>query len=388
MKHLRTISLVALVILTSYTSVTAQVLTTTVTQRFTVNATGWNKVFNYGDPVTVFAYKQNAGTHSFGIYSEDYAGIIDTDFIPFDVQQKQLKRLPKGAKKALDRYSNIAKAKAREKALVGKYKTIVSGNLYGDLKSEGTVSKNDSIIIIGYKTITDFMGTTSYYAVVNNKAAGVFHAYADEHIVVVDVPLFNMPSTDDPQVKAIIEKEKERIIAYKEAEKKARKEEEERLKAEERRITAERNASEVKAIKEEELAFLRNHAPAYIDIEGWTMDSAGGIAVDIAFKNGTSQKVKYVYFNGYFLNAVGDKCRNEINGSTEWKCRGVGPVNALPDSPYYIYYDHIAHWHFCNPRFYSTIAKTFRLSSVTIEYMNGKKTTVSGAELKKRVRYM
>ena len=100
------------------------------------------------------------------------------------------------------------------------------------------------------------------------------------------------------------------------------------------------------------------------------------------------KKVKYVYFKGFFLNAVGDKCRNEINGTTEWKCRGVGPVDALPDSPYYIYYDHIAHWHFSNPRFYSATANTFRLSSITIEYMNGKKTTLSGTELKKRVRYL
>jgi hypothetical protein len=117
------------------------------------------------------------------------------------------------------------------------------------------------------------------------------------------------------------------------------------------------------------------------------MDSAGGIEVDITFTNCSSQKVKYVYFRGYFLNAVGDRCRNEITGSTEWKYRGVGPIDPFPKTSDDSSYGHRHTYFFGNPRFYSSIAEKFRLSSVTIEYMNGTKKVLSGAELKKRVKY-
>ena len=88
---------------------------------------------------------------------------------------------------------------------------------------------------------------------------------------------------------------------------------------------------------------------------------------------------------GYFFNAVGDKCRNEINGSTIWKYTGVGPVSQIPNKPdrfgSYIKYFH------SDPLFYSKNARKFRLSSVTIEYMNGKKTVLLGEELDNRADY-
>ncbi len=132
---------------------------------------------------------------------------------------------------------------------------------------------------------------------------------------------------------------------------------------------------------------LKALTPAFIEIFGWSMDSAGGIEVDITFTNCSSQKVKYVYFRGYFLNAVGDICRNEITGSTEWKYRGVGPIDPFPKTSDDSSYGHRHTYFFGNPRFYSRIAEKFRLSSVTIEYMNGTKKVLFGAELKKRVKY-
>ena len=114
-------------------------------------------------------------------------------------------------------------------------------------------------------------------------------------------------------------------------------------------------------------------------------DYAGGNEVTIKFTNCGSLKIKYVYFTGYFLNAVGDKCRDEVSGSTVWKYTGVGPVSRIPNTPdrfgSYIKYFH------SDPLFYSKNARKFRLSSVTIEYMNGKKTVLSGSELDDRVDY-
>lgn len=233
------------------------------------------------------------------------------------------------------------------------------------------------------------------YAIINNDCAGIFESSASDKVVLIDIPLFYMPSIDDPQVKSIIDREHNRIMTRREAERKAREEEERRLAAEkkaceekERAETQARLDSINKVIQEEKWANLRTLAPAFIEMRGWNMDSAGGIAVDIRFTNCSSQEVKYVYFRGYFLNAVGDKCRNDITGSTEWKYRGVGPISPLPKTPEEMGYAHIESWHFGNPLFYSTIAVRFRLSSVTIEYMNGKKTVLSGVELNKRVAYV
>ena len=80
------------------TSATAQI-ETKVTQNFTINGDGWNKVLRYGTPVTIFSYKKESDKHSFGIYSDDYAGIIHMKIIPFDVDAKGLKKLPGNSKK-------------------------------------------------------------------------------------------------------------------------------------------------------------------------------------------------------------------------------------------------------------------------------------------------
>ena len=98
---------VAMTMFVSNTVIVAQDLETKVTQRFTINGDGWNKVLKYGDPVTIFAYKEKSGIHSFGIYAEDYAGTIDLKIIPFDVQPKQLKKLPKNSKKKLTSYTDL-----------------------------------------------------------------------------------------------------------------------------------------------------------------------------------------------------------------------------------------------------------------------------------------
>ena len=392
MKHFRLLTLIAIALFVFNTDVIAQVQAN-VTRGFNIVDNGWKKIIQNGSSVTVFAYKHKQDIYSIGIYSDDYAGIIDLKFFPFDIEEKQLKKLPKAdgkdAAEKLKEFYKLACVNARNNAFRGYYKTTAPVSLHPKgFSIYNYIKIGDPITIIGFKELRDFMNRPYYrYAILNNDCAEYFESSASDNVV-INFPLGYLPSTDDSQVKAIISRENMKIIDRRQAEEKARKEEQERIKEEERRATAEREAAAIKEIKEEELAFLRNHAPAYIEIEGWHRDSANGISIDIAFKNGSSQKVKYVYFKGYFLNAVGDKCRNEINGSTEWKYRGVGPVNALPDTPYDIYYNHIAHWHFSNPRFYSGTANTFHLSSVTIEYMNGKKTTLSGAELKKRVRYL
>ena len=378
MIHLRTIVMAVIAVIAYSTNATAQV-ETRITQNLTINGGIWTKVLKAGDPVTIFSYKQDGDTHSFGIYSDDYAGEIDMRGIPFNVDSKQLKKLPKSSKKVLKTYTPMACAKARENAFAGKYKTTAPDMFFGTNALEITVTKNTPISIVGFKVVPDpYSGITKYYYyVVKKDEAGLCDNSSLYKFVMNDVPLPFLPSTDDPQVKAFIAKEKQAM--------KERKAAEMRDLEEKARKQREEQEAQRKALEEQEFEDLKLMDPAYIEVKKIKMDNAGGNEVTIKFTNCSSQKIKYVYFTGYFLNAVGDKCRDEINGSTVWKYTGVGPVSRIPNTPdrfgSYIKYFH------SDPLFYSKNARKFRLSSVTIEYMNGKKAVLSGAELDDRVDY-
>ena len=378
MIHLRTIVMAVIAVIAYSTNATAQV-ETRITQNLTINGGIWTKVLKAGDPVTIFSYKQDGDTHSFGIYSDDYAGEIDMRGIPFNVDSKQLKKLPKSSKKGLKTYTPMACAKARENAFAGKYKTTAPDMFFGTNALEITVTKNTPISIVGFKVVPDpYSGITKYYYyVVKKDEAGLCDNSSLYKFVMNDVPLPFLPSTDDPQVKAFIAKEKQAM--------KERKAAEMRDLEEKARKQREEQEAQRKALEEQEFEDLKLMDPAYIEVKKIKMDNAGGNEVTIKFTNCSSQKIKYVYFTGYFLNAVGDKCRDEINGSTVWKYTGVGPVSRIPNTPdsfgSYIKYFH------SDPLFYSKNARKFRLSSVTIEYMNGKKAVLSGAELDDRVDY-
>ena len=201
-----------------------------------------------------------------------------------------------------------------------------------------------------------------------------------DKVTVNNVPLPFLPSIGDPEVKAVIAKANQRIKDLKKAE----------LDAyyEKKRKEAEDRAAQKKALEEERMANLKLMDPAYIEVKGWNMDSAGGIAVNLTFTNcDRFHSIKYIYFQGYFLNAVGDKCRNSVSGSTVWKYTGVGPINPFPSKPGQYGKSYIANYCFDDPLFYAKTAHKFRLSSVTIEYTNGKKKTLTGDELDIRVDY-
>lgn len=381
---LKTILLTVIVLFIYSASTDAQV-ETKITQNLTINGGRWNKVIRNGDPVTIFSYKQDGDTHTFGIYSDDYAGEIDLRGIPFNVDPKQLKKLPKNSKKGLKTYTPKACAKAREKALAGKYISSPSNSLLSRDNSL-YIRKDETITFLGYKGVHDISGGYYfYYAVISNDGAGICYNFEsnlgfiklDDKVIVNNVPLPFLPSTDDQQIQSIIANKKQAI--------KERKAAEMRALEEKARKQSEEQAAQRKALEEQEFEDLKLMDPAYIEVKKIKTDYAGGNEVTIKFTNCGSLKIKYVYFTGYFLNAVGDKCRDEVTGSTLLKYTGVGPVSKLPNTPdrfgSYIKYFHT------DPLFYSKNARKFRLSSVTIEYMNGKKLVLSGAELDYRVDY-
>lgn len=358
-------------------SVIAQNLETKLTQGVTINGNGWNKVLKSGDPVTIFAYKQKDGIHSFGIYSDDYAGVIDMKTIPFKVDSKQLKKLPSNSKKKLTTYTEMACAKARKKALAGEYKTIATDIILSNDRGL-SINIGEQMTVLGYRTERSYVGSyTYYYSIVGKNGAGIAYSNELHNITINNVPLPFLPSTSDPQVQAALSSAKTNINDRKVAEARATRE---KLNKE-----IEEQAAQKKALEEQEFADLKLMDPAHIKVKKINMDSAGGNEVTIKFTNCSSQRIKYVYFTGYFLNAVGDKCRNEVGGSTVWKYTGVGPISRIPDSPNN-YGSHIKFFH-SDPPFYSKTARKFVISSVTIEYMNGKKTVLSGSELDYRIDY-
>lgn len=372
--------LAMMVIFASHTSGIAQDIETKMTQRLTITDVNWNKVLNNGDPVTIFSYKQKDGIHSFGVYSDDYVGEFDMKTIPFSVDQNQLKKLPKNSKKKLAYYTEKACSKAREKALSGKY-TLKSPDQLLSKDQGAYVRRLDPITIIGYRAEQSLSTRYYYYyAVLTEGGAGVCYNYDMDKIVMNNVPLPFLPSIDDPQVKATFVRHKQILKERYEAAAVAR-------QAEQRRL-AEEKAAQRKALEEQRMENLKLMNPAYIEVKGWNMDSAGGIAVNIAFTNcDRFHSIKYVYFQGYFLNAVGDKCKNSVNGSTVWKYTGVGPINPFPSKPGQYGKSYIANYCFDAPLFYAKTAHSFRLSSITIEYTNGKKKVLTGDELDVRVDY-
>ena len=138
------------------------------------------------------------------------------------------------------------------------------------------------------------------------------------------------------------------------------------------------------------MQLYKENDPVIVHVDSWEANSAGGIEVNLSVTNCSTQPIKYITFQGYFTNAVGDKCRNEIGGGTVWKGRGVGPIGPRPTTIENFderFEDNKGSYNFDNLTFYSRVAAYFQLSSVTIQYMNGKTITLSGANLKKHVRY-
>lgn len=365
--------------------------------------------FYAGESVTIHAYKKKSDRYHFLIETEDYAASINSNKIPFYTTEQELKKLPSATGKSADallrerlqavnqrkavkeqqqrlakeRADAEAKAQYRTRALNGQIKVVLKHKAaYLETKNgEKPFESGDTVSLVGFS----YHNYIYSYAMYSDKAAGIFQTGSSGSDIVeykngIDFTMF--PSCDDPEVKRILEKQSvivdsiKSIRAIKEAEEAAEK------AAEDRRIMVETLTNRIREYKE--------NNPFIVSDIYWYSNSVGGITVRLSITNCSQNTIKYVTFQGYFLNAVGDRCRNEIGGSTIWKARGVGPIGPCPttiDNHYERYRRCEASYEFDNLTFYSRVADSFRLSSVTIEYINGRKMTLSGANLNKHVRY-
>lgn len=265
-----------------------------------------------------------------------------------------------------------AKAKYRIKALNGHIKGTLSGyaQLLEDEKGLHPFSDSEVVSIIGYSQV----GNTHNYAMYSDKRVGIFHSRMPRNDMFrnnENIEFDKLPNENDHEVKVVLERQSiivDSLNAIRYAE-------------------ANRKTTEyiIQRIQE-----YKDNQPFIIDAISWSVNSVGGIYVSLDFLNCTNQTIKYVTFHGHLLNAVGDKCVNEIDGSTIWKARGVGPIGPCPttiDNNFERFQKCKASYDFDDPSFYTKSANTFKLSSVTVEYTNGRKITLNGANLNKHVRY-
>lgn len=275
------------------------------------------------------------------------------------------------AKKKMQEQETEDKTQYRSKALRGEIKGVFSYDVPEPITKNGILESGDTVSIVGY---AHSEGGYRYYALYCDKYAGTYRPSTKIKKLFVNedkIDFKNLPDIDDPDVKLVIQRHKVIVDS----------------------IQSIRLAESAKAMAESAKQLIKvykDNAPFVIGDITWDSNSAGGIEVSLSITNCANQTIKYVTFQGYFINAVGDRCKNEIGGGSIWKAKGVGPIGPCPtniDNCNERMYDCIGSYTFDNLSFYSKIARTFRLSSVTVEYTNGRKLTLSGANLNKHVRY-
>lgn len=344
---------------------------------------GTNYKLKRNDTVYVVGRKSTSSSDYYAMYGKKFAGIykipstykfvyggVDIKRLP-SIDDPEVKRLLAEKQREIEQRRAEARVEYRRKALNGEIKGIITGfspDPMGDIRAR--YLKGDTARIIGYSHI----GEEYYFSLCSDYLVGTFkHSWGPNSTFknADDIEFDMLPSYNDPEVLSIIQRKAVVVDSLNEIKRL------ESLKGLNDFITG-------------RIATYKKSTPFIISDISWTANSVGGIEVSLSITNCTGQTIKYVTFQGYFINAVGDRCRNDIGGSTIWKARGVGPIGPCPTTADN-YYDRKnncgARYSFDDLTFYTRVARTFRLSSVTVEYTNGRKVTLSGANLNKHVRY-
>lgn len=285
------------------------------------------------------------------------------------------------------------KEEYQKKALNGDVHGVLSvDSLKSDFHHYFPFSVGDTINIIGYS----FKNNLNHYALYSDKGAGLYYGGGNRNRPFNNAyRIFyeDLPSVDDPRVTSLVAQIKEKTDPIN-AVRRARKDSlDAAIKAREDSLNAAKIAAALKELNDSKLDLintLKKKAPVVVKCDSWSANSVGGITVSVSVTNCSNQTIKYITFQGYFLNAVGDKCINEIGGGTVWKARGIGPIGPAPttlDNFDERWDGYRANYTFDNPTFYSRVADTFHFSSVTIQYMNGKTISLSGKNLNSHVIY-
>lgn len=313
--------------------------------------------------------RQAAGVFIYCGTADPFRGTIDADLPPAD--DADVEKVLETQKARLRRQAAQEKARYRSEALAGNVKAVIATSSLYDEKNHwrAPFSYGDTVAVVGY----DSKGFNHLYALYSPKGQGVFSGSEPVYVFKNHAQLrFGyLPKPDDPDVADALQRQ-QRVQDSLQA-----------VQDSLKRVEYNQSAAEL-------MQLYKGKNPVLVEVDSWSTNSVGGISVKLSVTNCSLKTIKYISFQGYFLNAVGDKCRNEIGGSTVWKARGIGPIGPRPSS-----LDNFAAqfdacrgtYDFDDPTFYSEVADAFHLSSVSIQYMDGKTITLSGAALQSHVIY-
>ena len=334
-----------------------------------------------GDEIHVLGYScEGSGIklYKYALYNDYAVGVfasqvsnceflnnkIGANYLP-SINDVDVQRILNEKKEQLINKIKDTKINYKNKALNGEFKgclAINASNLTNNVGKKSPFVKNDTITILGYSK----GGNNNYYAIYSDKGAGVYKELLAPSLLFhyEDELDFNyLPPVDDPDVKLLLDSIQISITR--------------------------KSLEELENSKRYLIATYKEHEPVIVQLNSMSSNSVGGITLGINVINCSTQTIKYITIQGYFTNAVGDKCRNDIDGSFTWKGKGVGPIGPRPtdlDNFYERYSQNETTYTFDDLTFYSRVAESFHFSSVSIQYMNGKTITLSGSSLKKHVK--
>lgn len=476
----------------TYGTVFAQTITTSVQKNFSANDTKGVYEFKQGDKVTIHGFKKKEGKFNFVVETDYFAELLTLSDIPFEADEKQLKKLPNALDLSMQNLIRQKKQDVETRKLQKKREDALNGKIHNIIIKESAIRKEkdalgnlyngDTVCILGY----DFDQTFKSYsfALYTKNAAGTYWTYNTD-VFKNEIVFDGLPSSKDVNVKEIIEQKKQKItqeITRRQKEISQQKEKEYRAKA----LNGEIKAVYLKELEAEtqsgsqllegdtitiigytkrkdrydrdffaiysrtsagifrpkytysnpfksigtinfdlmpsvtdplvlkiiekqkqvadstlreeyarKVSEIKSHDPIIIRINSWEKNTVGGITMNLSVTNCSSQTIKYITFKGCFYNPVGDKCLNEIGGGSVWSAKGVGPIKPAPisenptntASDFLNLLDCNGYYKFDDTTFYTKTATSFTLTSVSIQYTNGKTITLSGEKLKGHVIY-
>lgn len=340
--------------------------------------------FTGSDSVCILGYSKNSLYTFYALYNDKVAGVfrsfsrnpfvspINTTYMPStedaDVQAELKRR-----QEILDQQEEVRKQRLaeerrrrREDALQGKILMVMNDGYHG---YNTCFASGDTVAVLGFKK-----DIRRHYALSSPKGASIYECPEYRNPFTAELDTEGLPSSDDPDVLRELERRKAIVDS---------------CLAVQRIIEDSLNRVKQREEYMSTINFLKESSPVIIMCKEWDMDAVGGITAYFHVYNASLNTIKYITFKGYFTNPVGDRCRNEIGGSTTWQLRGVGPIGPRPtslDDFMEKFPESVSKYTF-DCFFYSTIADRIHVSSVTIQYMNGKTITLSGKALDAHLTY-
>lgn len=98
----------------------------------------------------------------------------------------------------------------------------------------------------------------------------------------------------------------------------------------------------------------------------FSFGSVGGVEPEFTILNKWNKTIKYIYFDLYFYNSVGDLEYDIIGNYSSTKLRIVGPIKK-----------HKYYWGSWYPVFYNGDVYSIKITKATVIFMDGTKKTIN-----------